>query len=175
MFLFFKGVAVLARFSIVFRTHPLLCVQASDISKAGNLPPEDIAYQKAHIHDDHGAMVNGVSGFLIAITTIVVGLRFIAKKVRRNPLEWDDWFALSGLIFTILMCVINIVSVHYGLGRHLLATDPMKGYKILQAGWIGAKSRHPSQKATNSYSWPVLIASLCFRPLVHQNVYHSDI
>lgn len=34
------------------------------------------------------------------------------------------------------MCVINIVSVHYGLGKHLVATNPLTGYKILEAGFF---------------------------------------
>ena len=103
---------------------------------AVNVTPQDIAYQEAHITEDRGPQIVGVSSFLIAITTIVVLLRFVARKARHLAFEWDDWLSVGGLIFTVLMCVVNIVSVHHGLGKHLIATDPAKGYIIIKAGFF---------------------------------------
>jgi hypothetical protein len=71
--------------------------------------------------------VVAVSSFLIAITTVVVSLRMIARYVKGIRYGWDDLFRrrragalgcvvafvrsmLTGIqIFTILMCVINII------------------------------------------------------------------
>ena len=103
---------------------------------ATSLAPDKLAYQEAHIDDDRGPQIISVSIFLIVITSVVIVLRFMARKARRLPYEWDDWLSVGGLIFTILTCVVNIVSVHYGLGRHLIATNPKTGYIIFKAGFF---------------------------------------
>ena len=60
--------------------------------------PEFIAYQKAHMNDDRGPSIVGCAIFFITFTTIVVGLRFIARVIRKLPLKLDDYFTLPALV-----------------------------------------------------------------------------
>ena len=102
---------------------------------AATLTPKEIAYQKLHIKDDQGPGIKGVSIALIVITALMISFRFVARKIRALPFEWDDWFSIGGLIFVIMMCVINIISVRYGLGRHFAAITGNTEYKVFELGF----------------------------------------
>ncbi|TAQ83145.1 hypothetical protein B7494_g8530 [Chlorociboria aeruginascens] len=100
------------------------------------LSPAETAHQMANLGQNQGPKIVGVSIFLIVLASTSVILRFIARLARSMRPGWDDWLCIPAMVFTICMCVINLVSVHYGLGKHLLANDPANGYKILEAGWF---------------------------------------
>ena len=62
------------------------------------LTPSEIAYQKAHIDQNRGPQIVAVSGFLIAVTSIIVFSRLIARRWKRVSYGWDDYLALGGLV-----------------------------------------------------------------------------
>ncbi|KAI9705376.1 MAG: hypothetical protein M1820_005206 [Bogoriella megaspora] len=64
---------------------------------ASVLSPADVQFQQSHIDDDRGPIVTAVSIFLIVVTTLVMVLRFAARKARSLPYGWDDWLAVGGL------------------------------------------------------------------------------
>ncbi|KAF2836600.1 hypothetical protein M501DRAFT_979939 [Patellaria atrata CBS 101060] len=100
------------------------------------LSPDEFSYQKTHIHQDQGPKIIGISTFLVILTSVAVVSRFIARRSRNMRYGWDDWLCVPALILIIGMCALNVISIPFGLGKHLLATDPAKTYKILQIGWI---------------------------------------
>ena len=69
------------------------------------LPPAEVAYQEAHIHQDKGPMVIGVSIALIALTSATVVLRFIARWIRQLPWGLDDYFLIPALVRCVLPSV----------------------------------------------------------------------
>lgn len=62
------------------------------------LPPAALAYQKAHIKENRGPMVIGVSAALIALVTAAVLLRFLGRRVRQLPLLYDDWLTIPAWV-----------------------------------------------------------------------------
>ena len=69
------------------------------------LPPGEVAYQSAHIHEDRGPLIIGVSVTLITLTTVTVALRFIARWIRQLPWGLDDYFMIPALVRSILRLV----------------------------------------------------------------------
>ena len=63
-----------------------------------DLPPSEVAYEEAHLSDDRGPLVVGVSGLLMGVVVVIVSLRFIARRTRHMPLLTDDWLALVGMV-----------------------------------------------------------------------------
>ncbi|KAG9242950.1 hypothetical protein BJ878DRAFT_444496 [Calycina marina] len=101
-----------------------------------SLSSAELAYQQAHIGDNRGQEIVAVSIFLIAISVPAVIFRFVARLARHLPLGWDDWLCIPALVMIVAECAINLVSVHFGFGKHVIATDQLTAYKILEAGWF---------------------------------------
>ena len=55
------------------------------------LPPGELAYQEAHIRDNKGPIIIGVSIMLLVLSTTAVGLRVVARRMRELPLAADDY------------------------------------------------------------------------------------
>ena len=99
------------------------------------LTPEEIDYQIAHMHDSNRRKVVSVSVIMIVLTTTVVALRFLVRKVKKIPFWWDDWLCLIAFPFTILGAILSIAN--QALGHHVLSlTLPQieQYLKILYAG-----------------------------------------
>ncbi|KAB5513518.1 integral membrane protein [Coniochaeta sp. 2T2.1] len=66
-----------------------------------------------------GAIVS--SAFSIAIPTILVGLRFWARRILRRPLDASDLCIFAALVFTISLHInMYILVLHGGFGFHVL-------------------------------------------------------
>ena len=52
----------------------------------------------------------GVGVFLIVLSFIAVGLRFYSRMIAQLGFWWDDWFALSAVVwvFSVLLLVVDI-------------------------------------------------------------------
>ena len=63
-----------------------------------SLPPSELAYQEAHIQDDRslGLKVTFVIG--LVISTVVVALRILSRRVLKAPLKADDWTVIAALV-----------------------------------------------------------------------------
>lgn len=88
--------------------------------------------------DDRGPQVVATAVVLICIDTLMVALRFIARRVgNKVGYWWDDWAALASLVnkprnvnlpelltiyqpFLIIYCGISIHWTYLGLGKHLV-------------------------------------------------------
>ncbi|MCJ1375592.1 hypothetical protein MMC20_006829 [Loxospora ochrophaea] len=54
----------------------------------------------------------------LTLAFILVSLRLFVKVRIIHKYGLDDWFVVLGLIFSIALLVLNIIAIHYGLGRH---------------------------------------------------------
>lgn len=62
------------------------------------LSPEELRYQEAHIQEDSGPWIVGVSIFLVVLCFVAVTLRFVARWIRRLPWKADDYAMLPALV-----------------------------------------------------------------------------
>lgn len=62
------------------------------------LPPAALAFQKAHIKENRGPSVIGVSATLIALVTAAVSFRFLGRRVRHLQLLMDDLLTIPALV-----------------------------------------------------------------------------
>ena len=72
-------------------------------------PINNLDYQKAHIHDDRGSLMVGVSITLMILSVITVALRFLSRWIKRLPWEADDYTMIPALVGLRLSCcsIIN--------------------------------------------------------------------
>lgn len=73
------------------------------------LPPAALAFQKAHIKENRGPTVIGVSATLIALVTVAVSLRFLGRRVRQLPFLLDDLLTIPAWFFVTMLCVTNFL------------------------------------------------------------------
>ncbi|KAF2874067.1 hypothetical protein BDV95DRAFT_592203 [Massariosphaeria phaeospora] len=64
-----------------------------------------------------GPHIRGTAWLLMAITIVVVALRFYARAYLVRRVRWDDWTMLIAVIFGIINTVLIQFSVDHGLGR----------------------------------------------------------
>ncbi|GME24671.1 putative integral membrane protein [Neofusicoccum parvum] len=61
---------------------------------------------------------------LVSIATVLVVLRFVARKVRRTDIWFDDWWATSSLVYTFGMLAMHITYAKYGMRHHMAELPP---------------------------------------------------
>ncbi|OAQ65724.1 hypothetical protein VFPBJ_11117 [Purpureocillium lilacinum] len=54
-----------------------------------------------------------------AAATIITILRLLSRQLKRNPLSWDDYFALCGYAISVGWIIIIPYWVNHGLGLHI--------------------------------------------------------
>ncbi|ERF75274.1 hypothetical protein EPUS_00066 [Endocarpon pusillum Z07020] len=97
---------------------------------------QDTFHQRALIDDNRSASLIACSIFFIVFPTIIVAFRFVARFMRKLPLGLDDYFTLPALVFVILLCVLNILSTNYGVGKHVIAANPATIYVVVKIGYF---------------------------------------
>ncbi|MCJ1308866.1 hypothetical protein MMC25_002521 [Agyrium rufum] len=77
---------------------------------------------------DRGYQLIGVAASFIILQTIIVGLRFLARRLNQSKLALDDWLMIPSLIMNLGLCAEAITEVRIGgVGRHIqviLAESP---------------------------------------------------
>ena len=63
-----------------------------------SLPAEEIEYQKTHINDDRRKDVVIALVISLSAACLAVVLRFVARRLAKARLGWDDWTLLLGLV-----------------------------------------------------------------------------
>ena len=82
------------------------------------LPPEEIAYQEAHIRENKGPILIGTCVMLLALSTTTVILRIISRRIKRVKLAADDY-----LIFLAqVSCTLNISAPTANYSDHFLGS-----------------------------------------------------
>jgi hypothetical protein len=72
------------------------------MATAPALPPEVIAYQQAHIHENLGPTVIAVASVLLCLDVTAVAARFYARRALKISYGWDDWLIIPGLVCSAL-------------------------------------------------------------------------
>ena len=82
------------------------------------LPPEEIAYQEAHIRENKGPILIGTCVMLLALSTTTVILRIVSRRMKRVKLAADDH-----LIFLAqVSCTSNISAPSANQSNYMLAS-----------------------------------------------------
>ncbi len=69
--------------------------------------PEDIAYQLSHPEENDGPRIIAISIMLMVVCTVVVILRFVARKVRKLPWKIDDYMTIPALVSIFTQAVMK--------------------------------------------------------------------
>jgi hypothetical protein len=86
-----------------------------------SVPTEaDIAYMMAHLDDDRRPNYIAANAICIGFAILAVVLRFVSRLMAGVRLGWDDYTIVASLIFTIVYTAALFVTVHYGMGRHVV-------------------------------------------------------
>ena len=73
-----------------------------------NLPPQELAYQQAHIHEDRGPIVIGVCASLFILSTSAVILRVVARRRKKVKLAWDDYSIFLAEVSHTVKCTLGM-------------------------------------------------------------------
>ena len=63
-----------------------------------SLPPAELAYQEAHIHDDRSAGLTVAYVIAFTVSTITVALRIVARRISKTALKADDFTIILALV-----------------------------------------------------------------------------
>lgn len=113
-----------------------------------NQPSSDINANK-------GPLMTKVCVAMMFVSIIGLCGRFVARKLVRQPILWDDWMIVAGLLFSWACCIIQII----GRLLHLIFKIPclishgnnQESRLPSLAGMSGSQPQSP-RKTTSSYS-----------------------
>jgi hypothetical protein len=63
------------------------------------------------LNADNGPLVIRVAIAMMAISLLGAVLRFMARRIVRQPIMWDDWFIVLGLVCSWGVCIIQIIGM----------------------------------------------------------------
>jgi uncharacterized protein (DUF486 family) len=66
-----------------------------------NFPPEEIAYQTAHINEDRSVLVVAVFSVFLGVAILSLILRIIARRVGNSKLALDDYLSIGATVALI--------------------------------------------------------------------------
>lgn len=64
-----------------------------------HLTPQDIQYQKAHVHEDHSSQIVVSHAVCIALAAVAVVLRFASRRVGKIAVGADDYLIVAAFVF----------------------------------------------------------------------------
>jgi hypothetical protein len=64
------------------------------------------------LNADNGPLVIRVAIAMMAISLLGAVLRFMARRIVRQPIMWDDWFIVLGLVCSWGVCIIQIIGMN---------------------------------------------------------------
>ena len=71
---------------------------------------------------DFARLIINTSIAIFVLTVVAVGLRFLARRIVRQPFLMDDWLILAALPFGLLLPILNIIgTTHSAPSSHLMA------------------------------------------------------
>ena len=77
-------------------------VQAADATAYGDINPQSVS------DEDIGDQIIIAAGVFIALQTIFVVLRFVARLIGKSRFGIDDWFIIPSWLSGIGLCVCSI-------------------------------------------------------------------
>ena len=61
------------------------------------------------VSDDHGPQVVRTGAAMMCLSALGVGLRFFARRLAKQPIQWDDWTILMTIPWAWAVCITQIV------------------------------------------------------------------
>ncbi|KAL9638588.1 MAG: hypothetical protein Q9164_001454 [Protoblastenia rupestris] len=89
------------------------------------------------LHDNRGSQVVGVASAMIALSTIMVALRCVSRKLSGAKFGVDDAFILIALLFTYGNNILFILLAKYGAGRHWIMIPGDQSFSFLKGSFAG--------------------------------------
>ncbi|KAI9673328.1 MAG: hypothetical protein M1829_004094 [Trizodia sp. TS-e1964] len=111
------------------------------MSNNANVIPPDyltiLAYEYAHSSDNRTAEVVVVSAILLGLAYMAVGLRLLARHIRKARIGLDDYGVILSLkiICTTMIAVGIFDGAHFGLGKHSVRIGLDNFEKYLPLGY----------------------------------------
>ncbi|MCJ1454842.1 hypothetical protein MMC28_005195 [Mycoblastus sanguinarius] len=92
--------------------------------------PTEIAFQKAHIHDDQRIEMAVVIAVCLAVAYTAVFLRYVSRRLAGTKFGKDDGWVCAALVSQTLYSTAYSVMIHYGFGRHSILVTNIKGLVV---------------------------------------------
>ena len=89
-----------------------------------SLPPPPVDRPGFNLNANQHPRLEASSIVLIVLPTLFVVLRLASRKVARAGYWWDDLLIVITLVLSLGLTIANLVSPHYGFGRHIWALPP---------------------------------------------------
>ncbi|KAI1416670.1 hypothetical protein F5Y13DRAFT_120297 [Hypoxylon sp. FL1857] len=115
-------------------TAALCAAQSCTIPDA--LTTENLANTLCGIKSPHEQSYIIVIYTFVALASILVALRFVARLTKRNPLWWDDYAILVSMLITIGFTAVSGVFDHLGVGLDLWAVPQQNLDTIFILLWV---------------------------------------
>ncbi|KAL9003497.1 MAG: hypothetical protein Q9188_003638 [Gyalolechia gomerana] len=77
------------------------------------------------LHADQRGRIIGSLTAIVVITTIVVALRLLSRRVARAGFWWDDYLS----VFALVASILGFKALDYGYGRHIYIWGEMESRK----------------------------------------------
>ncbi|KAF6223058.1 hypothetical protein HO133_001110 [Letharia lupina] len=77
------------------------------------------------LYADQRGRVIGSCAAIISLTFIFVFLRLLSRKLSRAGFWWDDLLTVVALIFSTVCCIIWLIEIPNGFGRHIYVFGPV--------------------------------------------------
>ncbi|RYP71277.1 hypothetical protein DL769_004727 [Monosporascus sp. CRB-8-3] len=90
--------------------------------------------------ENRGPTIDAIAWVGCVIATIFIALRLYSRTFVTRSLDWDDAIVVFGGILNIITIALSSVSIHYGVGRHLLY---LSNEQIVNALYYQAIQRPP--------------------------------
>lgn len=74
---------------------------------------------------------------LFPIALLATGLRFLARRISKAGLWWDDWLILAATILNVAFTAVPNLVLSYGLGRHIEALPAGTINRFLMTYYVG--------------------------------------
>jgi hypothetical protein len=72
-----------------------------------NFPPEEVAYEMAHINDNRGYQQTVPIAIFGVIAFVCVAMRPIARRTNKVLLGLDDWLIIAAMVRSCLTATMN--------------------------------------------------------------------
>ncbi|KAL8645707.1 MAG: hypothetical protein Q9226_007179 [Calogaya cf. arnoldii] len=79
------------------------------------------------LYGDQRSRIIGSSTAFIVLTTVIVALRLLSRKLAYAGFWWDDHFAVIAWAFSTMCCVLLLIQLEHGYGRHIYIWGPVEG------------------------------------------------
>lgn len=64
---------------------------------------------KFELHANHGPLMIRITVVMMALSLVSIILRFLSRRLVKQPFLSDDWMIVAGAIFSWATCILQII------------------------------------------------------------------